>query len=41
MEYVVTSLTGNLSQLSSDIRNEGDTAKYGTLIRKKEEQSWI
>lgn len=41
LEYVVTSLTGNFSQLSFDIKNEGDTAKSGSLIRKKEEWSWI
>ena len=41
MEYVVTSLTGNFSQLSFGIKNEGDTAKSGTLIKKKEEWSWI
>ena len=41
MEYVVTSLTGNFSRLSFDIKNEGDTAKSGSLIRKKEEWSWV
>lgn len=41
MEYVVTSLTGNFSRLSFDIKNEEDTAKSGSLIRNKEEWSWI
>lgn len=34
-EYVATSLTGNFSRLSFDIKNEGDTAKSGSLIRKR------
>lgn len=31
----------NFSRLSFDIKNEGDTAKSGSLIRNKEEWSWI
>lgn len=35
MDYAVTNLTGNLSRFSFHIRNEGDTAKYEPLRRKR------